>query len=278
MFKNRTETLVATVMPSNATNKALIWSSDSPSVAVVNNEGIVTSLMEGSAIITATTEDRGYSAQCRVRVVPVPQPEAVDLGLSVAWASFNVGASNPEELGEKFAWGETEAKTTFGWTNYKWANGSNKTLTKYNWDINYGHVDNRWALELEDDAAFVNLGTSWRMPSKEECIELCSNCKIEYYVMNGIPGVLFTSKQDGYTSNSIFLPSTTGELGCRYWTSTLLDSGHHETPDFAELLNISGGQNGDGSWSIDYSLGTYGSTDYNTGRSSGHCIRAVSDN
>ena len=278
MFKNRTETLVANVMPSNASNKAIIWSSDTPAVATVDENGVVTSLMEGSAIITATTEDRGYSAQCRVRVVPVPQPEAVDLGLSVAWASFNVGASKPEELGEKFAWGETEAKTTFGWTNYKWANGSNKTLTKYNWDINYGHVDNRWALELEDDAAFVNLGTSWRMPSKEECIELCSNCKIEYYVMNGIPGVLFTSKQDGYTSNSIFLPSTTGKLGCRYWTSTLLDTGHHETPDFAELFNISGGQNGDGSWSIDYSLGTYGSIDYNTGRSSGHCIRAVSDN
>ena len=67
----------------------------------------------------------------------------VDLGLSVCWAEWNVGASAPEEYGGYYAWGETEEKSNYDWSTYKWYKGSNDTLTKYCTDGDYGTVDNK---------------------------------------------------------------------------------------------------------------------------------------
>ena len=250
----------------------------------------LSSLINGTTyyyVAVATVHDKVFNSTVKsfTTLTPNCPSGAVNLGLSVCWATCNVGASSPEQKGNLYAWGETEPKTSFGWANYKWANGTFKTLTKYNWDSKYGVVDNLMTLELCDDAAHVALGFSWRTPTKEEYEELFSKCKYEFYVMNGVAGVLVTGKLEGYTSNSIFIPDTNnnGTSRCegRYWTSSLKDTGHHGTPDFAELFSFhgSGKYNAFDEWqsSMDYSLGSYGATDSDTGRSSGHCVRGVID-
>ena len=140
------------------------------------------------------------------RPMPPSTPEYVDLGLSVKWATFNLGASAPEENGDYFACGETEPKAKYGWAQYKWGNGENKALTKYCNKAAYGvdgFTDNLTQLLPEDDAAHVNWGGNWRMPTAAEFDELINNCTIEKSTMNGVNGYLLTSKING---NSIFLP------------------------------------------------------------------------
>ena len=152
--------------------------------------------------------------------------EAVDLGLSVKWASFNVGATKPEEYGGYYAWGETEEKEDYSWGTYKWCNGSYYTLTKYCTD-SYGTVDNKTVLDLEDDVAHVKWGGDWRMPTKEEQDELRNNCTWEWTTLNGVNGYMVT----GPNGNCIFLPAAgnrggtdvnyRGYLG-NYWSGSLL--------------------------------------------------------
>ena len=145
--------------------------------------------------------------------------EYVDLGLSVKWATCNVGATKPEEYGDYFAWGEVEPKETYDWTTYKWYNGPDN-LTKYCTNSDYGTFDGKSTLELADDAARANWGGSWRMPTKEEQDELRDNCTWEGTTQNGVEGCKVTSKKKGYTKNSIFLPAA----GCRF-RSDLSDAG-----------------------------------------------------
>ena len=149
------------------------------------------------------------------------QPEAIDLGLpsGTKWASFNVGAEAPEEYGDYFAWGETTPKEIYDWSNYKWCNGSDDTLTKYCINSVYGTVDNITELELADDAAYVNWGPEWRMPSLEQRQELEDNCTYEWTTMNGVYGMLFKSKNNGA---SLFLPAA----GYCY-SSDIYDNGSH---------------------------------------------------
>ena len=131
--------------------------------------------------------------------------EWVDLGLSVKWATCNVGASKPEEYGYYFAWGETQARktTTYNWSTYKWCNGSDKTITKYCTNSSYGIVDNKTVLDREDDAAAINWGGGWRIPTYAEWTELCNNCSWSWTTTNGVVG----RKVTGKTGNSIFLPA-----------------------------------------------------------------------
>ena len=130
--------------------------------------------------------------------------EYVDLGLSVKWATCNVGATKPEEYGDYFAWGETQPKSNYDWSTYKYCNGSYKTLTKYNNSSSYGTVDNKTTLDLSDDAARANWGGSWRMPTRAEQDELRNNCTWTWTTQNGVNGYKVTSKSNG---NSIFLPA-----------------------------------------------------------------------
>ena len=97
--------------------------------------------------------------------------EYVDLGLSVYWATFNVGATNPHEPGDFFSWGEIEPKDNYDWTTYKWCNGSPNHFTKYNTARDYGIVDNKNILDPEDDVAHVKWGGKWRMPTECEIYE-----------------------------------------------------------------------------------------------------------
>ena len=166
---------------------------------------------------------------------PVPNPntgnhEYVDLGLSVKWATCNVGATKPEEYGDYFAWGETQPKDYYSWSTYKWCNGSYDTQTKYCTKSGYGTVDNKTTLEAADDAARANWGGSWRMPTRNELIELLNQCTWTWTTQNGVYGYKVTSKKSGYTNKSIFLPAAgrcidssldaAGIYG-DYWSSTL---------------------------------------------------------
>lgn len=156
--------------------------------------------------------------------------EYVDLGLSVKWATCNVGATTPEEYGDYFAWGETEPKEDYSWTTYKWCNGTRESLFKYCTDTTYGIVDNKAILEFSDDAARVNWGGNWRMPTYAEFTELREQCTWTWTTQNGVNGYLVTSNKVGYTDRSIFFPATghysntslTG-VGTRahYWSSWL---------------------------------------------------------
>ena len=153
--------------------------------------------------------------------------EYVDLGLSVKWATCNVGANKPEGYGDYFAWGETQPKSTYNWSTYKWCRGSHDTQTKYNTNSSYGTVDNKKTLELSDDAARANWGGAWRMPTDAEFTELREQCTWTWTTQNGVNGYKVTSKSNG---NSIFLPAAgyrddsslddAGSYG-DYWSSSL---------------------------------------------------------
>ena len=159
----------------------------------------------------------------------------VDLGLSVKWATCNVGANKPEDYGDYFAWGEVEPKETYNWSTYKWCNGSYNTQTKYNTNSSYGTVDNQTTLDLSDDAARANWGGSWRMPTSAEQDELRNNCTWTWTTQNGVKGYKVTSKSNG---NSIFLPAAgyrynsdldyAGSYG-GYWSSSL----YTDNPNYA---------------------------------------------
>ena len=165
-------------------------------------------------------------------VTPPDLHEWVDLGLpsGTLWATCNVGASNPEELGSYFAWGETATKDFFyEWSTYKWCNGSETTMTKYCTNSDYGNdgfVDNKTELDPEDDAAYVNWGPSWRMPTTEQQCELYENCSSDWTTQNGVNGRLFT----GPNGNTLFFPAAGGRwdgslyyVGSYgyYWSRTL---------------------------------------------------------
>ena len=160
--------------------------------------------------------------------------EYIELGLNVRWASYNVGATKPEEYGDYFAWGETETRGGYLWGNYKWGFAYND-LNKYNVNSTYGTVDNKTTLDPEDDVAHVKWGGSWRMPTMEEQEELRRNCTWVWYSsdnteFNGIAGYKVISNMNGYTDRFIFLP-TAGWLGepsiidvstrGSYWSSSL---------------------------------------------------------
>lgn len=182
------------------------WSSSDDKVATVK-DGVITAKGEGTCVITASANN--LTAECTVTVVD-GSPEYVDLGLSVRWATFNVGAYKPEMAGDYYAWGETEPKTDYSWADYKYSNGSNNTLTKYCNYSNYGldgFVDNKTVLDLEDDVAHVIWGDNWRTPSMEEFEELVNNCSWEWIEKNGVYGYKFTSCVGGFTDKSIFMPS-----------------------------------------------------------------------
>ena len=284
MAVGESSSFIVTIFPENATNKNVSWSSSNESVASVSSNGVVTGISAGSTIITVTTSDGGQTATCNVTVTDnssssLSVPEAIDLGLpsGLKWASFNLGASKPEEYGDYYAWGETEPyyrslnplswdngkEAGYDWTSYKWCLGSYDTLTKYCTNDFYssdGSFDGKAMLDPEDDAANVNLGGKWRMPTQDELDELWEKCTMKYTTINGVKGEQFI----GPNGNSIFLPaagrkvalydSCVGTAGY-YWSSTI--NGY-----------------GEADYSIFYTGNVYWEND---GRCDGQSIRPVYD-
>ena len=203
----------------------------------------LTNLQEGTTyyVRAYATNEKGTSYGNQVVFTTLESPienvhEYVDLGLSVKWATCNVGASKPEEYGDYFAWGETQPKSNYDWSTYKWCNGSYDTQTKYCTNSRFGTVDNKTTLELSDDAARANWGGSWRMPTDAELNELREQCTWTWTTQNGVYGYKVTSKKSGYTNKFIFLPaagyrgvSLLGQAGSygHYWSSSLDTDGPH---------------------------------------------------
>lgn len=136
----------------------------------------------------------------------------VDLGLpsGTLWATFNVGAKKPSDYGLYFQWGDTkgykkkqvgkdDGQKMFSWNDYKWnPNGDGKTFSKY--------TTGGAALNLENDAAHINMGDDWHIPSYEQIKELIDNTTSTWLESSDVNGRLFTSKKDA--SKSIFIPAT----------------------------------------------------------------------
>ena len=161
------------------------------------------------------------------RYFTTPASLFVDLGLSVKWACCNLGASQPEEYGDYYAWGEIEPKTEYNWITYKFRTSgnsdSNVQFSKYN------TVDKKVKLDPEDDVAHVQLGGKWHMPTTNEWYELKNKCTWTWNSLNRVNGYTIT----GPNGNSIFLPSaghragtktvdTGSDAGCQYWVPSLL--------------------------------------------------------
>jgi hypothetical protein len=197
---------------------------------------VITNIIEVDTGITLGSYASEEDYFTIVEEIKYETPEAKDLGLSVKWGSFNLGASKPEMPGVYFAWGETEPyyyrlvpspvwndgkEAGYDWPSYKWCNGSSSSITKYN-------TSALTQLEPEDDAAHVNLDDKWRIPTEDEWAELRNNCSFTWTTQDGVNGLLVTSLKPGYTNVSIFLPAAgvvgntslyyLGESGF-YWTS-----------------------------------------------------------
>ena len=155
----------------------------------------------------------------------------LDLPSGTLWATCNIGASNPEDYGNYYAWGEIRTKAFYNLDNYHHAKGNNG-LTKYcsesEYDADYGYngfIDDLTILQTCDDAATANWGTGWRMPTEKEWEELLQNTTSKWATQNGVRGKLFTAKN----GETLFLPAagrhedelvTVGSLGF-YWSRAL---------------------------------------------------------
>ena len=262
-----TLTLTATVLPADATDKSVSWSSSSDAVATVDASGKVTAVSKGTATIKAEAKDgSGKYASCSVTVKTTCPSGAVDLGLSVYWGTTNIGASKPEDYGDYYAWGETEPKESYSWSTYKYGTSSSGPFFKYNTISSYGSVDDKTVLEPEDDVASVKLGGKWRMPTDAEWTELRTKCTWTWttnYNGTGVKGQIVTATN----GNSIFLPAAgyrrdtklydAGSYGY-YWSSSL----NTDKPSIT--------------WYVNFNSGTVRRRDYGY-RSYGQSVRPVSE-
>ncbi len=167
-------------------------------------------------ILTAALFLMGCTLSVQAKRVKKADHAYVDLGLpsGTLWATYNVGASKPEEYGDYFAWGETKPKEVYNNITYKWG----EDFTKYNFN------DGLTTLLPEDDAATANWGSEWRMPTNEEQRELVEECQYQMTEVNGVFGAKFTGKN----GNSVFFPAAGDRfgsddnnkgIGC-YWSSS----------------------------------------------------------
>lgn len=265
---------------------------DAPADKLISNEGTIS----GSLHALALNYTKGVAGEMKIaykftdsytvagREFPnneyslslsiVSEMEYVDLGLSVKWATCNLGASKPTEYGGYYQWAGTkdvsDTEIYLGLDNCPYHTGSDNQSgwTKYNTESSYGTVDNKTVLESMDDVASVALGGKWRMPTYEEWSELCNtdNCSWTGTTIDGVNGYKVRSKKSGYTDNWIFLPaagfrckdyhSVVGSIGY-YWSLSLST----DRPDYA--------------YSVSFDSGDFGGDDHS--RYLGLSVRPVSE-
>lgn len=218
---NETSTIYLMLAPVNLTDENLEITLFDEDGAYIQFNVAGKNFVAGTAYTYQLTEGKRFGS-----ALPA---YAVDLGLpsGTLWADRNVGAATPKSYGEYFAWGETESKTYYFWDSYKWSVRNTSMLTKYCTDSSFGTDDDKTTLDLEDDAAYVNMGAEWRMPTYAELQELYDNCIWLWTTLNGVKGHKLTSKNNG---NSLFIPaagswgrgelSGAGASGC-YWSSSV---------------------------------------------------------
>ena len=235
-----------TITPATATNEfyvAIPYTNytTSKTINLYGTDGCNTYIYSKSSV----SFDNGQYYSITVKMRPPTAPDgvqAVDLGLpsGTLWANMNKGATNQEELGDYFAWAETEPQdgNKYNWESHKYLKNGVNIYTKYcnNSDFGYnGFTDNKAVLDSEDDAATANWGNQWRMPTIADFRELIDNTNWEIINndMNGATGCKFCNKND--ESKFIFLPSagsrSMGELlnyssdamSGHYWSSSLND-------------------------------------------------------
>ena len=174
---------------------------------------------------------------------------AVDLGLKVKWGNANIGAVAVSDYGNIYAWGEIKTKSDYSWESYKWSEGSEVKLTKYNFKDNYGVVDNKPTLDKVDDVANATLGGKWRMPTETEIKELAAtfkntSYKWEWVAVDGHHGYKVTYLPTG---KNIFLPAGGFRVGTAhyskdtygfYWSASLSSEGYY-SPVFMEFYQNS---------------------------------------
>ena len=228
---------------------------DAPADKLISNEGAISGSLHALALNytkgvagemkiaykftdSYTVAGREFPNEYSLSFSIVSEMECVDLGLSVKWATCNLGASKPTENGGYYQWAGTkdvsDTSINLDWDNCPYHTGSdeNSGWTKYNKESSYGTVDDKTVLESMDDAASVALGGKWRMPTAEEWAELNNtyNCSWTWTAIDGVNGYKVQSKKSGYTDNWIFLPAAgirdsddlyyVGSLGY-YWGSAL---------------------------------------------------------
>ena len=203
LSEDQTLQLVASTIPANAAIPGITFSSTDPAIASVSESGLVTAHVPGTCQIIATADDNGVTATCNI-TVSATQRVAVDLGLpsGTKWANINLGAASTSAAGDLYKWGETVPNEAG--TPYKW--GNRLTPTKYNSE------DGLAILQNNDDAAYVNWGTRWHIPSIDEWNELKNNCNVERVQKGDVWGRQITSR---INSAQIFLPEG------KYWTNSL---------------------------------------------------------
>ena len=205
----------------------------------LNDKSLTATLASSSTKYTATITGKNYeSGKAYSHNATLEKAtslhEYVDLGLPsrTLWATCNIGAENPWDYGDYFAWGETKGynngKKTFDWSTYKHCKGSSSKMTKYSnstsyWDSSLGtSPDGKTELDPEDDAAYANWGSEWRMPTHAQLEELLNSSytTTTWTTLKGVYGRKISKKDDDNVY--IFLPAA----GCRY-VSSLYDAGSY---------------------------------------------------
>jgi hypothetical protein len=222
----------------------------------VLHEGVIVEIYDGETMVGQIPYPEGHAAQVERNTIKSFQPvevmmpdehEYVDLGLpsGLLWATCNVGANAPEEYGDYFAWGETQPKDYYHWNTYQYCMGTSQTMTKYCSNASNGYngfTDNLTTLLPEDDAATVNWGNGWRMPTKEEFQELLDNTTVTWTQQNGVNGRLFTASN----GSSLFLPAAGGRYNSdlhdadsygNYWSSSLSTEVSYQAGHFRFVSN-----------------------------------------
>lgn len=215
-----------------------------PVCSISGNSYVFSDNFDGKNIVSDTV----VNVKLVSPVIPVNGQIAghdyVDLGLpsGTLWATYNVGATKPEEDGNHFAWGETKPKDVYDWSTYKWYDTSSERCTKY--DSGSGMI----TLLPEDDAAVANWGTEWRMPTFEEIEELDENCEYSFVEVDGVKVAKYTATN----GNFILFPFVS------YWSSSRSDDSYYA----AQFL-----------WFLE----EYGAVldKCNSNRSNGYSVRAV---
>lgn len=177
----------------------LEWVSSADTIASVEN-GVVTPHKPGSCFVRGSY--KGQGVLCKVTVTnPVFEGiEYVDLGLpsGTLWAGWNLGATKETEVGDRYSWGETEPKVNLNSSESKWSGMADSVL------LDKGVIGTDYVLTSENDAATAVWGKNWRMPTQNECEELCE-LTTEVTSVNGVGGFRFY----GANGNSMFIPFDT---------------------------------------------------------------------